>query len=85
MLHGLAGTGALVIALPLAASESAPLALGYLLTFGVGTILAMAAFGIAAGWAVRGGGDRSPRIVRATSSAAALASIGVGLWWVIAA
>lgn len=85
MLHGLAGTGALVIALPLAATESAPLALGYLLTFGLGTVLAMAAFGVLAGWAVRGGGHRSPRIVRATASFAALASIAVGLWWVAVA
>lgn len=85
MLHGLAGTGALVIALPLAATESAPLALGYLVTFGIGTILAMATFGVVAGWAVRGGGHRSPRLVRATSSVAALASIGVGMWWLVVA
>ena len=85
MLHGLAGTGALVIALPLAATESAPLALGYLLAFGIGTTLAMAAFGVAAGWAVRGAGFPSPRLVRTTSSVAALASVVVGMWWFIAA
>jgi sulfite exporter TauE/SafE len=85
MLHGVAGTGALVIALPLAATESVPLALGYLLTFGVGTILAMAAFGAAAGWAVRGTGPRSPMLVRATSSVAAITSVVVGVWWVFVA
>ena len=85
MLHGLAGTGALVIALPLAATQSVPLALGYLITFGIGTTLAMALFGVAAGWAVRGAGHPSPRLVRATSSVAALASVVVGLWWFIAA
>jgi high-affinity nickel permease len=85
MLHGLAGTGALVIALPLAATESAALALGYLLAFGIGTTLAMAAFGVVAGWAVRGGGHPSPRLVRATSSVTALASVVVGVWWFIAA
>jgi len=85
MLHGLAGTGALVIALPLAAAESMPLALGYLLAFGIGTTLAMAAFGVAAGWVVRGAGRPSPGLVRATSSVAALASVVVGVWWVIAA
>jgi sulfite exporter TauE/SafE len=85
MLHGLAGTGALVIALPLAATESAPAALGYLLAFGAGTILAMAAFGLVAGWAMRGGGHRSPRLARATASGAALTSVIVGLWWVVAA
>ena len=85
MLHGLAGTGALVIALPFAATESAPVALGYLLAFGIGTTLAMAAFGVVAGWAVRGAGHPSPRLVRATSSLAALVGVVVGVWWVIAA
>lgn len=85
LLHGLAGTGALVVALPLAAAESMPLALGYLLAFGIGTMLAMATFGVAAGWVVRGAGRPSPALVRATSSVAALASMGVGVWWVIAA
>lgn len=85
VLHGLAGTGALVIALPLAATRSAPLALAYLIAFGIGTTLAMAAFGVAAGWAIRGAGHPSPRLVRATSSVAALASVVVGVWWFIAA
>jgi sulfite exporter TauE/SafE len=85
MLHGLAGTGALVIALPLAATDSLPLAMGYLLAFGVGTTVAMAAFGVAAGWIVRGAGHPSPALVRATSSLAAMASVVVGVWWFIAA
>ena len=85
MLHGLAGTGALVIALPLAVTESAPLALGFLLAFGVGTIVAMAVFGVVAGWAVRGGGQRSPKLVRATASVAALTSVLIGAWWVVVA
>lgn len=85
MLHGLAGTGALVIALPLAVTESAPVALGYLLAFGVGTTLAMATVGLIAGWAVRGGGHRSPGLARVTASGAALTSVLVGIWWVVAA
>ncbi len=85
MLHGLAGTGALVIALPLAVTESVPLALGFLLAFGVGTIVSMAAFGVVAGWAVRGAGHGSPRLVRATASVAALTSVLVGAWWVVVA
>jgi sulfite exporter TauE/SafE len=85
MLHGLAGTGALVIALPLAAAESAPLALAYLVAFGAGTTIAMAAFGACAGWAVRRAAHRSLTLVRATASVAALASVVVGAWWAIAA
>jgi sulfite exporter TauE/SafE len=85
MLHGLAGTGALIIALPLAATKSAPLALAYLVTFGAGTTLAMAAFGAAAGWAVGRAAHRSVFLVRTTASVAALSSVVVGVWWAIAA
>ena len=85
MLHGLAGTAALVIALPLAVTDSVPLALGFLFAFGVGTIVAMAAFGVVAGWAVHGAGHRSPSLVRATASVAALTSVLVGAWWVVVA
>jgi hypothetical protein len=85
MLHGLAGTGALVIALPLAAAESAPVALAYLVAFGLGTTAAMAVFGAVAGWAVGRAAHRSVALVRATSFVAALASVVVGMWWAIAA
>jgi sulfite exporter TauE/SafE len=85
MLHGLAGTGALVIALPLAATESASMALSYLLAFGVGTIVAMAGFGVIASWAVRSAGQGSPRLMRIAASIPAIASVVVGVWWVIAA
>ena len=85
MLHGLAGTGALVIALPLAVAESVPIALGFLVAVGLGTTISMAAFGVAAGWAMRGAGHRSPSLVRATASAAALVSVVVGAWWIVVA
>jgi sulfite exporter TauE/SafE len=85
MLHGLAGTGALVIALPLAGAESALVALAYLVAFGMGTTAAMATFGAIAGWAVRRAEHRSVTLVRAASSLAALASVVVGMWWAVAA
>lgn len=85
MLHGLAGTGALVIALPFAAADSVPLALAYLVTFGIGTTVAMAAFGGIAGWAVRRAGRRSTSVLRSAASCAALASVAVGVWWTLAA
>jgi sulfite exporter TauE/SafE len=83
MLHGLAGTGALVIALPLAVTRSVPLALGYLVAFGVGTIVAMAAFSAVAGWAASRAARHSLMLIRATASGAALASVCVGAWWII--
>jgi hypothetical protein len=83
MLHGLAGTGALVIALPLAVARSVPLALGYLVAFGVGTIAAMSAFSALAGWAAGRAARRSVLLIRATASGAALASVCVGAWWAL--
>lgn len=85
MLHGLAGTGAVVIALPLAATKSASLALAYLVAFGAGTTLAMAAFGAVAGWMVHRSAHRSVALVRATASVAAVASVVVGAWWMVTA
>jgi sulfite exporter TauE/SafE len=85
MLHGLAGTGALVIALPLAATESAPVALAYLVAFGIGTTVAMAAFAAVAGWAARNAAHRSITLLRAAAVVPAVASIVVGAWWAIAA
>ena len=85
MLHGLAGTGALVVALPLAATSSAPLALAYLLAVGLGTTVGMAVFGAVAGWAARRAAQRSITLVRATALVPAIASIVVGAWWTIAA
>ena len=85
MLHGLAGTGALVIALPLAVAESTSGALAYLAAFGAGTTVAMAGFGAAAGWAARRAAFRSLGLVRALASVAALVSVIVGVWWAIAA
>jgi sulfite exporter TauE/SafE len=85
MLHGLAGTGALVIALPLAATQSATVAFAYLVAFGIGTTAAMASFGAIAGWAVRRAEQRSVALVRATAFLAALGSVMVGMWWAIAA
>ncbi|MGQ0712503.1 MAG: urease accessory protein UreH domain-containing protein [Gemmatimonadaceae bacterium] len=85
VLHGLAGTGALVIALPLAATDSAPLALAYLAAFGLGTTVAMATFGAVAAWAVRRAAHRSRSVLRATASLAAIVSVAVGVWWTLAA
>ena len=52
MLHGLAGTGALVVTLPTAVAGSAGRSLVFLISFGGGTTIAMALFGAAAGYLV---------------------------------
>ena len=83
MLHGLAGTGALVVALPVAVADSARTALIFLAAFGIGTIMSMALFGAAAGWLLSTATFASLRIHRATISVAGALSLGVGVWWLV--
>lgn len=84
MLHGLAGSGALVVALPVAITGSRGGALVFLMAFGLGTIVAMALFSAAAGWVLGVTTRTSARLHRTAIAAAGALSTGVGLWWVIA-
>ena len=84
MVHGLAGSGALVAALPAATAGSPVEALGYLAGFGVGTVLAMAVLAVALGALIRFGADRAARLQRIAVQAAAVTSAVVGGWWIVA-
>jgi sulfite exporter TauE/SafE len=84
MLHGLAGTGALVVALPAATAATPSRALLFLMSFGVGTVVAMALFGAATGWLMTAASRVSLVAHRWTIAVAGAASIGVGLWWLAA-
>lgn len=83
MLHGLAGTGALVVALPVTVGASAPHALIFLGAFGAGTIVSMSLFSAAAGLALRRATQTSLRLQRAVLGVAGTASLAVGLWWIV--
>lgn len=82
MLHGVAGTGALVIALPVSVSASPGSAVGFLVVFGLGTVMAMALFGAAAGKLIAMAARVSLMWHRAAVGAAGIASAAVGVWWV---
>ncbi|HEY9449090.1 MAG TPA: sulfite exporter TauE/SafE family protein [Gemmatimonadaceae bacterium] len=84
MLHGLAGTGALVVALPVAIAGSRFGALVFLLAFGVGTIISMSLFSAAAGWLLSATTRVSHGLHRGAIMAAGLLSVGVGVWWMVA-
>lgn len=84
MLHGLAGTGALVVALPVAIAGSRAGALIFLLAFGIGTILSMSLFSAAAGWLLSATTAISRNVHRGAIVAAGLLSVGVGVWWMVA-
>jgi sulfite exporter TauE/SafE len=81
MLHGLAGTGVLVAALPLAIEGSKMSGLIYLAAFGVGTILSMALFAGVAGHLLTVTTAGRSGFQRAALGLAGSASVGVGLWW----
>jgi hypothetical protein len=81
-LHGLAGSSHLVAILPTLALPDWQQALMYLMSFGLGTVAAMAGFSAGLGW-VAGRLRLSPlpayRVLLGSSAALAL---GVGGWWI---
>ncbi len=84
MLHGLAGTGAVVVLVPVAALHSPARAFLFLAVFGVGTIVSMALLSALAGSVLHATARRSPRAHQALAVTASAASIAVGLWWLVA-
>ena len=80
MLHGLAGSGALVALLPSFADTRAGGVL-FLVVFGVGTICSMALFGAAAGEVMRRGTRRNIVLERGAMTLAGLLSAAVGGFW----
>lgn len=81
-IHGLAGTAPVVALVPVTLMPDVGAALGYLLAFGVGTILGMASYAGLAALAV-GRAAVSLRSARALAIGTALMSMAVGLWWLL--
>ena len=78
-VHGLAGSGALT-ALVLATLPTTAARLMYVLLFGIGSTLSMAAMSGVLGWPLaRMGSDH--RVARGISCAVGFVSIAIGLWW----
>jgi sulfite exporter TauE/SafE len=82
MLHGLAGSGALVVALPAAVAGSRASALVFLVSFGIGTILSMSLFSALAGHVVHTAARVSLRLHRVAIAMAGVAGVGVGIRWI---
>ncbi|HJU66361.1 MAG TPA: sulfite exporter TauE/SafE family protein [Gemmatimonadaceae bacterium] len=82
LLHGLAGSGAVVILIP-SATGSAGRSLLFLSAFALGTIIAMSVCAAVAG-AIMGVAARSSMVLhRGVMVLAALATGAVGLWWLV--
>ena len=78
-VHGLAGSGALT-ALVLATLPTTAARLMYVLLFGIGSTLSMAALSGVLGWPLARLGTHY-RVARGISLAVGLVSVGIGIWW----
>ena len=85
LLHGLAGTTAVVALLPVTMMHRAAMGISYLVMFGVGVTLGMMAFAIVAASAVRRATRQSLSMGRRIVWAVGVCAILVGCWWEITA
>jgi ABC-type nickel/cobalt efflux system permease component RcnA len=81
LMHGLAGTSAVVALVPVTLATSLPVGLGYLVSFGVGVTVAMALFAVIAAVAMRQAAERSLLWGRRAATLVGVAGIIVGCWW----
>jgi cytochrome c biogenesis protein CcdA len=84
-LHGLAGTGPMVALLPVTTLDSTWAAAAYLVTFALGTAMAMALYATFAGRVFQRAAAASHRASGALVYTAGLGSIGVGILWLVSA
>ncbi|HEU5218870.1 MAG TPA: hypothetical protein VFU23_09435 [Gemmatimonadales bacterium] len=81
LLHGLAGTSAVVALIPVTLLHDTGLGLAYLALFGVGVTAGMAVFAVVAALAMRRAAGDSLQWGRRVASGAGVGSVAVGLWW----
>ena len=83
--HGLAGTAGFVALLPVAFLSSPWHAGGYLLVFGLGTVLSMGLYGLVAGLLFHRVGTKAPALGKVLRVSASLVSASIGVLWMRAA
>lgn len=85
LLHGLAGTSAVVTLVPVTMVDRVGLGLGYLTAFGVGVTVAMTLFALGAAVVMRQANSRSLAWGRRIVVGVGGCGVGVGAWWVLRA
>lgn len=83
ILHGLAGSSHLLGILPMLAFPTKLQAICYLVAFGVGTIISMAAFSWAMGFAATRFADRGLKFYRGLLGSCGVAAMVVGCVWIV--
>ncbi|MDQ2669376.1 MAG: hypothetical protein M3Y31_01975 [Gemmatimonadota bacterium] len=85
LLHGLAGTSAVVALVPVTLADRVAVGLGYLTAFGIGVTVAMTLFALVAALAVRNASARSLDAGRWVTRMVGVAGMVVGVFWVVRA
>jgi ABC-type nickel/cobalt efflux system permease component RcnA len=83
ILHGLAGSSHFLGVLPILMMPTRIAAISFLLSFGVGTVIAMASFSGFMGWLTKSWAVDSTRIYRRLMGGCAASAIAVGCFWLI--
>lgn len=82
LMHGLAGTSAVVALVPVTLMDRWVVGLGYLVAFGLGTVVAMTAYALVAAAAFRRASEGSLKWGRALGRFVGAGSVVVGVWWI---
>ncbi len=85
LVHGLVGTGSVVALVPVTLVNRTAIGIGYLLAFGLGTILAMTGFALAAASAMRTAAAHSLALGTRLSTGVGILGILIGVWWIVRA
>ena len=79
-VHGLAGTGSVVVMIPVAFAESWIPGIAFLAVFGLGSMMSMAVFSLILSTTINQA--RSERMLTSVRGLAGLASLSVGILWI---
>ena len=85
LLHGLAGTSAVVALVPVTLADRVSVGLGYLVAFGIGVTVAMTGFAVVAAVAMKTASARSVEAGRWVTRVVGAAGVLVGCFWVVRA
>jgi len=85
LVHGLAGTSAVVALVPMTMLGHPWIGVGYLVAFGLGVTTAMTLFALGAALAMRQAAVQSLTLGRRVSAGVGWAGVLVGMWWIVRA
>jgi nickel/cobalt transporter (NicO) family protein len=83
LVHGLAGSGAAVALIPIIGFDSPARGILYLLIFAVGTVLAMAVYGLFAGFVTGRSADSSVRLGQLLARGTGVLTVVIGFVWLV--